>query len=68
MTKSDFPDVGVARFKIVRKDDGRFGWELINSHGTPEAGSIVTYDTEDEAVASAEHVQQVISQLPIHRL
>jgi hypothetical protein len=67
VTEGHDPGIGVARFKVVRKNDGRFGWEVINPYGTPLAESLLTFETEDEAVASAELVRQRARQLPIER-
>jgi len=54
-------------FKVVRQQDGRFHWELINPHGTPAARSMETFATEDEAAANAEYAQRLISRAPIER-
>ena len=54
-------------FKVVRESAGRFHWELINPHGTPAARSMESFATEDEAVASAESAQRLISSAPIER-
>lgn len=54
-------------FKVVRRSDGRFHWELINPHGTPAARSMDTFATEDEAAANAEYARQLIGSAPIKR-
>jgi hypothetical protein len=54
-------------FKVFRHSDGRFGWELINPHGTPAARSMETFATEDEAAANAEYARGLISRAPIDR-
>ena len=55
------------RFKVVRRHDGQFHWELINPHGTPAARSMETFATEDEAFANAEYARRLISRAPIVR-
>ena len=52
-------------FKVVRQQDGRFHWVLINPHGTPAARSMGTFDTDDEAAANAEYARGLISGAPI---
>jgi hypothetical protein len=54
-------------FKIVRRRDGRFHWELINPHATTAARSMETFATEDEAAANAEYAQRLIGRAPIER-
>lgn len=54
-------------FKVIKQDDGRFHWVLINPHGTPIVRSIGTFDTEDEAVENAEYAQGLISHARIVR-
>jgi hypothetical protein len=63
----DAAAAGVAHFQIVRQSDGRYHWQLINPHGTPTARSMDSYATEDEAVASAEQAERLISRAPIQR-
>ena len=67
MTESEHAAGALPHFKVVEHTDGRFHWELINPHGTPTARSMETFDTEDEAVANAEHAQQLISRAPVKR-
>jgi len=57
----------VPHFEVVRQNDGRFHWELINPHGTPAARSMGTFATEDEAAANAEYARGLISGAPIER-
>jgi hypothetical protein len=57
----------VPHFKVVRQNDGRFHWELINPHGTPAARSMETFATEDEAAANAEYARGLIGSAPIER-
>ena len=67
MTESGDEAVVLPHFKVVLQTDGRFHWELINPHGTPAARSMETFDTEDEAVANAEHARQLISRAAVER-
>lgn len=67
MTDSDDAAMGIAHFKVVKENAGRFYWELINQHGSPMGRSMATFDTEDEAVESAEHARRLIGQAPIMR-
>jgi hypothetical protein len=55
-------------FDEVPRTATMLGWELINPYGTPEAESMLTFETEDDAVASAELVRQRVSKLPVERL
>jgi hypothetical protein len=54
-------------FKIVRQNNGRFHWQLINPHGTPAARSMESFATEDEAAANAEYARSLIASAPIER-
>jgi hypothetical protein len=67
LTESDDVARGIAHFQVVQQSDGRYHWELINPHGTPSARSMETFATEDDAVADAEHVRQLISGAPVKR-
>ena len=67
MTESDDAARGVAHFQVVQQLDGRYHWEMINPHGTPATRSMETFATEDEAVANAEYVRQLISGAPVKR-
>jgi hypothetical protein len=67
LTENDDAAAGVAHFQIVRQDDGRYHWELINPRGTPAARSIETYATEEDALAAARHAQHLIGNAPIKR-
>ena len=67
MTESDDGARGVAHFQVVHQLDGRYHWEMINPHGTPAMRSMETFATEDEAVANAEYVRQLISGAPVKR-
>jgi hypothetical protein len=66
LSESDDATV-VPHFKVVRQNDGRFHWVLINPHGTPAAQSMGTFATEDEAVANAEYARGLISNASIQR-
>jgi hypothetical protein len=67
VTESNEAARGVAHFQVIQQSDGRYHWEMINPHGTPTVRSMETFATEDEAVADAEHVRQLISGAPIRR-
>ena len=67
MTESDDATLVLPHFKVVRRTDGRFYWELINPHGTPAARSMDDFSTEDEAVANAEYARQLIHRASIER-
>jgi uncharacterized protein YegP (UPF0339 family) len=63
--ENDRAVMGVAHFQIVRQNDGRYHWQLINPHGTPTARSMENYDTQEGALAAAEQAQRLISGAPI---
>ena len=67
MLEGDEVQRGVAHFKIVHANDGRYHWQLINPHGTPAARSMDSYASQDEAVAAAEQARRLISTAPIRR-
>ena len=58
---------GIAHFQVVQAGD-RFHWELINPHGTPMGRGMESFETEEEALADAEHVRRLISHGPIRGL
>jgi hypothetical protein len=66
LTESDEAARGIAHFQVVHQRGG-FAWELINPHGTPALRSMETFATEDEAIANAEHVRQLIAGAPVKR-
>jgi hypothetical protein len=67
LTESDDLARGIAHFQVVHQLDGGYHWELINPHGTPSARSMEAFETEDDAVANAEHVRRLISGAPVRR-
>lgn len=67
LTEGDDAARGIAHFQVVHQLDGFYHWELINPHGTPSMRSMDTFATEDDAIANAEHVRQLISGAPVKR-
>jgi len=67
MADEDDAARGARRFQIVFQGDGRYHWRLFNPQGTPQARSMDSYATEDEAVAAAEEARRLISGAPITR-